>query len=179
MMADLKMILKDNGFQFFLENIKCSKLKSALKSGIRKSLNIIKKKAISNLKQVQFKKGHLDVNKQIKFKNSNGSEYTLPPFKKGIMVKVFKDGSGGRAEIIGKGNNYNLILPMIENGKGTRYTKGSSNGLFKTARKSHSTGSISHTFFTTAVDSTKGDVHNSLQKNLEEAIMKARNKFYK
>ena len=48
-MADLQMILKDGGFTFFLENIKCSKLKSALKSGIRKSLNIIKKTATQNL----------------------------------------------------------------------------------------------------------------------------------
>lgn len=172
-MAELKMILKDNGFQFFLDNIKGSKLKSALKSGLRKTLNIIKRKAVSNLSSVDFKKGKLNVNKQVNFKNSYGTNYTLPSFKQGVMVKVFKDGSGGRAEIIGKGKNYNLLLPMIENGKGKRYTKGRNN------RKAHSTGSIAHTFFTSAVQSTKTQVHESLQKNLEQAIMRAKDKFYK
>lgn len=167
------MILKDGGFQFFLENIKGSKLKTALKNGIRKSLNIIKKKAVSNLMSANFKKGHLNVNKPIKFKNSYGSVYELPSFKKGIMVKVFKDGSGGRAEIIGKGKDYNLILPMIENSKGNRSTKGRNN------RKAHSTGTIGNNFFSTAVEATKYQVHNSLQKNLEDAIMRAKNKFYK
>lgn len=171
-MADLKMILKDGGFQFFLENIKGSKLKSALKSGIRKSLNLIKKQAVNNLKQVDFKKGKLNVNDTVRFKNNQGTVYTLPPFRNAVMVKTFKDGSGGRAEIIGKGKNYNLILPMIENGKGNRFTKGKS-------RKSHSTGSISHTFFTSAVQQTRTEVHNSLQKNLEDAINRAKTKFYK
>lgn len=164
-MADLQMILKDNGFTFFLENIKSSKLKSALKSGIRKSLNIIKRKAVSNLKAENFKSGKLDVTKEVKFKKG-GNVYTLPSFSKGVMVKVFKNGLGGRAEIIGKGKNYNLILPMIENSKGERHTS------------KHSTGSIAHTFFSTAVQSTKQNVHDSLQKNLEDAIIKARNKFY-
>ena len=168
-MAELQMILKDNGFTFFLNNIKGSKLKSALKSGIRKSLGIIKKKAVSNLKQIKFKKGNLNVSNPVTFKNSQGTKYILPSFRSGVMVKVFKDGSGGRAEIIGRGKNYNLILPMIENGKGRRFTKGD---------KPHSTGSIAHTFFTSAVQSTKTEVHNSLQKNLEDAIIKARNKFY-
>lgn len=168
-MAELQMILKDNGFTFFLNNIKGSKLKSALKSGIRKSLGIIKKKAVSNLKQIKFKKGNLNISNPVTFKNSQGTKYILPSFRSGVMVKVFKDGSGGRAEIIGRGKNYNLILPMIENGKGRRYTKGD---------KPHSTGSIAHTFFTSAVQSTKTEVHNSLQKNLEDAIIKARNKFY-
>ena len=172
-MADLKMILKDGGFQFFLENIKGSKLKTALKSGIRKSLNIIKRKAVSNLKQVNFKKGSIDVNKPIKFKNNYGTVYNLPSFKQGIMVKVFKDGSGGRAEIIGRGKNYNLILPMIENSKGIRRTKGRNN------RKEHSTGTIGHNFFSSAIESTKNKVHESLQKNLEDAIIRAKNKFYK
>lgn len=172
-MADLKMILKDGGFQFFLENIKGGKLKSAMKSAIRKSLNIVKKKATQNLRGLEFKSGKLNINDVIKFKNNYGTTYTLPPFKNGIMVKPFKDGSGGRVEIIGKGKNYNLILPMIENGKGERFTKGKNN------RKAHSTGSISHTFFTSAVQETKTKVHESLEKNLHDAIMKAKDKFYK
>ena len=107
-MADLQMILKDGGFTFFLENIKGSKLKSALKSGIRKSLTIIKKKATQNLKAITFKDGKkLDVNKPVIFKNSYGTEYNAAPFKKAIAVKVFKDGSGGRAEIIHRDSDKN------------------------------------------------------------------------
>ena len=116
-MADLQMILKDGGFTFFLENIKGSKLRSALKSGIRKSLNIIKKKATQNLKAITFKDGKkLDVNKPVIFKNNYGTEYNAAPFKKAIAVKVFKDGSGGRAEIIHRDSdkNWNPILKMME-----------------------------------------------------------------
>ena len=181
-MADLQMILKDGGFTFFLENIKGSKLKSALKSGIRKSLTIIKKKATQNLKAITFKNGkNLDVNKPVIFKNSYGTEYNAAPFKKAIAVKVFKDGSGGRAEIIHRDSdkNWNPILKMMEASKGNRETSGNSHQGIKRGRKAHSTGSIAHTFFTNAVESTKTQVHNSLQRNLEDAIIRAKNKFYK
>jgi len=176
------MILKDGGFTFFLENIKGSKLKSALKSGVRKSLNIIKKKATQNLKAITFKNGKkLDVNKEVYFKNSYGTVYNAAPFKKAITVKVFKDGSGGRAEIIQRHSdkNWNPILKMIEASKGQRETSGNSHQGVKKGRKAHSTGSIAHTFFTNAVETTKSQVQQSLQKNLEDAIMRAKNKFYK
>jgi hypothetical protein len=181
-MADLQMILKDGGFTFFLENIKGSKLKSALKSGIRKSLNIIKKTATQNLKAITFKDGKkLDVNRPVYFKNSYGTVYNAAPFKKAIAVKVFKDGSGGRAEIIHRDSdkNWNPILKMMEASKGNRETSGNSHQGIKRGRKAHSTGSIAHTFFTNAVESTKTQVHNSLQRNLEDAIIRAKNKFYK
>lgn len=181
-MANLKMILKDGGFTFFLQNIKGSKLKTALKSGLRKSLNIIKKQATQNLKAITFKNGkQLDINKLVKFKNSYGTVYNAAPFKKAITVKVFRDGSGGRAEIIHRGSdkNWNPILKMIEASKGNRETSGNSHKSKNKGRKAHSTGSIAHTFFTTAVQSTKSQVQSSLQKNLEDAIMRARDKFYK
>ena len=90
-MSDLKMILNDGGFTFFLENVKGSKLKTALKSGIRKSLNIVKKKATQNLKTITFKNGkHLDVNKDVKFKNSYGTVYNVASFRKGIVTKLKK-----------------------------------------------------------------------------------------
>lgn len=181
-MAELQMILKDGGFTFFLENVKGSKLKSALKSGLRKSLNIIKKQATSNLKAISFKSGKkLDVNKEVDFKNSYGTHYYAAPFKKGIVTKLKRDGSSGRVEIITKDNdkNWNPILKMIEAGKGDRQTTGNSHQGIKKGRKAHSTGSIAHTFFTSAVNSTKQQVQTSLQKNLEDAIMRARYKFYK
>lgn len=181
-MSDLKMILNDGGFTFFLENVKGSKLKTALKSGIRKSLNIVKKKATQNLKTITFKNGkHLDVNKDVKFKNSYGTVYNVASFRKGIVTKLKKDGSGGRVEIITKqtDKNWNPLLKMMEASKGNRKTSGNSHKGLKKGRKAHSTGSIAHTFFTNAVQSTKGEVHNSLQKNLEESIMRAKERFYK
>lgn len=178
-MAALTMKTDDGGFRFFLENVKGSKLKSALKSGLRKSLNIIKKQAVQNLANTEFKSGKVNVNKQVRFKNSQGTVYMLPSFKSGVMVKVKKDGSGGRAEIIGKGKNANLILPMIEAGKGERHTKGIKIvNHHKMRVQSRSTGSITHTFFTSAVNSTKGQVQSALQKGLEDAITKAKEKYY-
>lgn len=181
-MTDLKMILNDGGFTFFLENVKGSKLKTALKSGIRKSLNIIKKKATQNLQAISFKNGKkLDVNKEVDFKNSYGTHYYAAPFKKAITVKVKKNGDGGRVQIMSNpiSNNWNPILKMIEVSKGNRQTTGNSHTKRKQGRKAHSTGSIAHTFFTNAVETSKQQVHDSLQKNLDDAIMRARNKFYK
>lgn len=181
-MADLQMILSDGGFTFFLENIKGSKLKSALKNGIRKSLNIIKKKATQNLKAITFKNGkRLDINKKVVFKNSYGTEYDAAPFKKAIVTKVKRDGTGGRVEIITKHDdkNWNPILKMMEASKGKRETSGNSHKGKKQGRKAHSTGSIAHTFFTNAVQSSKAEVHSSLQKNLEDSIMRAKERFYK
>jgi hypothetical protein len=181
-MTDLRMILNDGGFTFFLENVKGSKLKSALKSGLRKSLNIIKRKATSNLKAITFKNGKkLDVNKEVDFKNSYGTHYYAAPFKKGIVTKLKRDGSSGRVQIMTKDTdkNWNPILKMIEASKGERKTSGNSHQGIKKGRKAHSTGSIAHTFFTSAVNSTKQQVQTSLQKNLEDAIMRARDKFYK
>lgn len=181
-MADLQMILKDGGFTFFLENVKGSKLKTSLKSGLRKTLGIIKKEATKNLKAITFKNGKkLDVNKDVSFKNSYGNTYSAAPFKKAIAVKVFKDGSGGRTEIIHRPSdkNWNPILKMMEASKGKRETSGNSHQGIKKGRKAHSTGSIAHTFFTSAVQSTKNQVQTSLQRNLEVAINRAKEKFYK
>lgn len=164
----IKTSFDDGGFTFFLQNIKGSKLKTALKSGLRKSLNIIKKKAVENLKGLKFKKGSLNTSEKVLFKKYHKGQktlYVLPSFASGVMVKLFKDGSGGRAEIIGKGKNYNPILKMIENGKGNRRTN------------KHSTGSIARNFFSSAVSSTKTQVQQSLQKNLEQAIIRAKERF--
>lgn len=161
----VRMTFDDGGFSYFLQNIKGSKLKQALKSGLRKTLNIIKQKATQNLKAVSFKSGSVSVDKPILFTNKQGAKYVLPSFRKGIMTKVSKDGTSGRVELIGKGSNYNPILKMIEAGKGTRQTK------------HHSTGSITHTFFSNAVTETKDKVQSSLQKHLDDAINKAHDKW--
>lgn len=181
-MADFYTKFDDNGFRFFLQNVKGSKIKTALKSGLRKSLNIVKKKAVENLKAVKFKNGKtLDTKGEVLFKNSYGSLYVAAPFSKGVVVKLKKDGSSGRVQIITKSTdkNWNPILKMMEASKGKRETSGNSHKGIKKGRKAHSTGSIAHTFFTSAVNATKSQVQQSLQKNLDEAINRAREKFNK
>lgn len=181
-MADFYTKFDDNGFRFFLTNIKGGKLKTALKGGIRKSLNIVKKKAVENLKAIKFKNGRsLDTKGEVVFKNSYGNRYVVAPFSKGVVIKLKKDGSSGRVEIITKDSdkNWNPILKMIEASKGKRETSGNSHQGIKRGRKAHSTGSIAHTFFTSAVQTTKSQVQQSLQKNLDDAINRAREKFYK
>ena len=178
----LKGRFHENGFTYFLENVKGNKLKTALKSGLRKSLNIIKKKTVQNLKSIKFKNGKtLNTNKAILFKNNYGETYVTAPFSKGVVVKLKKDGSSGRVQIITKDTdkNWNPILTMMEASKGKRETSGNSHKGIKKGRKAHSTGSIAHTFFTNAVQSTKSEVQQSLQRNLDEAINKAREKFSK
>ena len=181
----IKAKFDDKGFSYFLENVKGGKIKTALKSGLRKSLNIVKKKAIANLKAISFKNGKslssFAMSKGVLFKNSYGEQYTAAPFSKAVTVKLKKDGSSGRVQIIHKqtDKNWNPILKMMEASKGERETTGNSHKGIKKGRKAHSTGSIAHTFFTSAVQSTKTQVQESLQKNLDEAINKAREKFYK
>ena len=170
----------DGGFRYFLQNVKGSKLKTALKSGIRKTLGIIKKEAVKNLKAISFKNGtKLNATEKVLFKNKYGTPYIVAPFSKGVVVKMKKDGSKGRVEIITKDTdkNWNPILKMMEASRGKRQTDGNSHTGRKQGRKAHSTGSIAHTFFTNAVKSTQTEVQRSLQENLEDAIMRAKEKF--
>lgn len=173
-MSNLRMILDDGGFTFFLDNVKGGKLKSALKSGVRKSLNIIKKQVVSNLRNLQFKSGQLDINKPVKFKNSYGSDYTLPSFKQGVLTRAYRDGGGGVITISPKNRTKNnFILAMMENSKGIRRTKG------RNDRKAHSTGSIKKDFFRIGLDAKRDEAHRTLEQHLHDAITKARNNFYK
>jgi len=145
----------DNGFINFLNNVKPTKLKSPLKSAIRKSLNIIKKSAKSNLKQVT--------------PNYNKKDKYGLTLQDGIVVKVDKDALSGRAEIISKGRKNNFKLKFFENGTASRYTKKKS---FRGSMKA--TG-----FFSSAVNSTKSKVDESLKKNLEDSLNKAFQKYAK
>lgn len=149
----------DNGFHDFLQNAKPSQLKSALKAGLRKSLNIIRKQARTNLRAVTPA-----YNKKDKW------GLTL---QGGIIVKVKKDGLGGRAEIISRSKNANFKLKFFENGTAERFVK-TKNG------KRASRGAMKATpFFTPAVQSTKGAVHSSLQENLDVSLKKAFDKYTK
>lgn len=145
----------DNGFSIFLNEVRPNKIKSALKSGMRKSLGIIKRQAVSNLRQVTPN-----------YKKKDKWGLTL---QGGILVKVNKDGLGGRAEIMGRGGKANFKLKFFENGTKTRKTrKGYNRGQMKTTP-----------FFTPAVNSTKSQVHEALQTNLDESLRRAYNKYAK
>ena len=170
----LELRLDDAAFKNFLENVKGTKLKSALRQGLRKSLMIIKKKAVSNLQAVSFKKGKLNVSRPVWFKKG-GKIYNLPSFRTGVMVRVARSGGAGNVSIYKKngGKDYNLLLAMIHNAKGDRSTKGGK-------RAPHSTGKIGpHNFFGDAVQQTKQEVQDNLQKNLNDAIKRAQDKYNK
>lgn len=177
----LEMRLDDAAFRNFLENVKGSKLKSALRQGLRKTLMIIKKKAVSNLQAVSFKTGKLNVSRPVWFKKYYGGSkkiYNLPSFRTGVVVRVAKSGGVGNVSIYKKETckDYNLLLPMIHNAKGDRSTKGKGSGT----RAPHSTGKIGpHTFFGDAVQQTKQEVQDNLQKNLNDAIKRAQDKYNK
>lgn len=175
----LKMSLDDKNFVIWMNNVKGTKLKAALKSGLRKSLNIIKKKAVENLKTITWKNGKgVNLDKDVTFKNAYGVEYGAAPFKKGIVIKLKKSAISGRVEIITKNTdkNWNPILKMWENSKGNRETSGNSHKGIKRGRKAHSTGTIGRFFFSDAIKKTRNEVQSSLQKNLDDAIMIAKRK---
>lgn len=185
-MADqLELKFNDNGFREFLDNVKVSKLRGALRTGMRKSLNIIKKQAVTNLKAIRFKKGGLDTSNAVIFKNSNGKKYIYPAFPKSILVRVAKSGKVGNVAIRKPSDKAsNPILTMIQNAKGERFTKGRGQGFIKgnesTRKKTHSTGSIGpHNFFGDAVEQTKARVENELRTNVLNAIEKAKERYLK
>ena len=145
------IIFNDNGFRLFLENIKPSKLKTPLKSAIRKSLGITKKAAKDNLKQVTPN-----------YKKPDRWGLTL---QGGIVVKVKKDALSGRVEIMSKSKTNNFKLKFFENGTTERHNK---------TRKNAFRGSIKATnFFSNAVNQTKSKVDESLRKNLDESLHRA------
>ena len=171
---DIRMQFNDGGLEKFLEEVRPSKLKSAFRSAIRKSLNIIKKKTLQNMREISFKEGKkLDTGTPVIFKNNYGTKYLYPPFRQSVFVRVAKSGKVGNVAIRkpSEPRKSNPILTMIHNAKGERKTKG------RFGRKAHSTGSIGpHKFFQSAVNSTKTEVQNSLEKNVMDAINKVKEK---
>ena len=172
----LKTEFDDGGFKYFLKNLEPKKMKAPFSAAIRKSLQIVKKATIQNLKGLSFKNGKkLNVRKPVimkthYWKTKTGS-YTFPSFSNSVVVKTAKRSLSGFVTILSSNKlKRNPILSMIERSKGTRFTKGGSK------RKSHSTGSIAHSFFTPAVNSTKEQVRRQLKDNVYAAINKVREK---
>ena len=112
--------------------------KAAIKSGLRKSGNIIKKQTVSNMK---------------------GASAELGKMKKDVHVKVYKNASGVRVDILDyrKTDSKAFILKFFELGTKFRYTKHP-----RAAR-----GAITAThFFKAAVDAKTSESQRVLQDNI-------------
>lgn len=146
-----------NGYDVWLENINPNKLKTALRSGLKKTLQIVQKQAKDNLKSVTPNY------------NSSNNKWGLRLIK-GVMTKLYKAQKNdvrGVVEIMGKGKSADFRLKFFENGTQARFTK---NGWHRGKMKSTP-------FFNPAVESTKGEVEASLDGNYQEALENAYNKF--
>lgn len=174
------MKLYDYGFEKWLDNIQPTKLRTALRAGLRKSLNIITKQAKKNLKGVT--------------KNYNrGSNKWGLKLIKGIVTKIYKKSESkykitGVSEIIGQGKkNSDFRLKFFELGTVDRYIKNKSTkpyahkkGYKKNVFGKKSTNGFGYRgrmkatpFFSTAVNSKKAEVEQSMEKNFQEALERA------
>lgn len=133
--------------------------KKAYRDGIRKSLTIVRKEAISRLRSV--------VGKGASRRKDNYGK-TL---ESGVKYKVYKDVSGGNVNILG-----NYKLKWFELGTKPRYNWRKKNPQ-KSLKKKRFTGQIraSH-FFTKAYESKEKEVFSTLEKNIADAIKKINNK---
>lgn len=179
-MNNTEFILDDKPFMAFLDSMKTTKFKQSLNSGARKSLQIVKKQGIENLKTlVKWKNGRsVNVDKEVVFKKYSGGKrnnYKVDSFKKTFKIKTKRGTLESRVEIIHNKSGYNPLLTMMESSKGERYTKGSFK-LFKKSKLPHSTGSIGRRFFSKAIQQTQTQVYKDLQSNIHNAIIRAKNK---
>lgn len=170
------MKLYDYGFEKWLDNIQPTKLRTALRAGLRKSLNIITKQAKKNLKGVT------------KNYNRGNNKWNLKLIK-GIVTKIYKNDKyniTGVSEIIGKGKGADFRLKFFELGTKERYIKSKTtkpythkkgykkNSFGKKSTKFGYRGKMKATpFFTPAVNSKKEEVEQSMEKNFQEALERA------
>lgn len=142
-----------------LGNLDSKLRKKAYRDGIRKSLVIVRKAAISRLRSV--------VGKGASRRKDNYGK-TL---ESGIRYKVYKDASGGNVNILG-----NYKLKFFEIGTKDRYNRRKKT-TGKWLKKHRYVGHIKAThFFQQATDSKEKEVFNTLEKNIADAIRKINNK---
>lgn len=177
MSDNVKLTLKDYGFYTWLENIKPNKLKTALRQGLKKSLDIITKEAKKNLKQVTPNY------------NRGNNKWGLKLIK-GVVTKIYKradakDDIKGVSEIMGQGKRSDFRLKFFENGTKDRYIK-KSGGMVHLTKKSNSGTKLgfrgkmkAKPFFNPAIESKETEVHNEMEKNFQDSLEKAFDKFCK
>lgn len=157
-MSKVRVEIDDSQVQAVFNALSIKKQKKVLKDGLRKSANILVRKARQLL--------------AMKVKNTNKpNRWNGKSMKSGIKT-VMENESTAKVHIMG-----DFRLKFFEKGTKPRRTKGK-------LRKSHSTGSISSSkfhFFDTAKGVSEKQVFDSLNENIkrsiENAILKGKNRF--
>lgn len=116
--------------------------RTAVKAGMRRSLNIIKRKAVANYKQ----------------------EYPGSDLYKAIHAKVYRTGTGAMIDLIflPKSRAKAYVLRFLNAGTAMRATKEGYDRGFVSASN----------FFSDAVESTKSQAQAELMRNVNEAVVK-------
>lgn len=138
-------------FKIILDRLTPKEYKTAFRKSIREALNILRKKAIANLKGVTTK-----IDKKDQYNNT---------LRKGIQLKVYPEELEGIVHIMG-----NFKLKWFQNGTVDRYAK---RYRGKPMKKKRFTGKIDASkFFTNAKSQTESAVFNKLNERIQQNIIK-------
>ena len=138
-------------FKIILDRLTPKEYKTAFRKSIREALNILRKKAIANLKGVTTK-----IDKKDQYNNT---------LRKGIQLKVYPEDLEGIVHIMG-----NFKLKWFQNGTVDRYAKRSRG---KPMKRKRFTGKIDASkFFTNAKSQTESAVFNKLNERIQQNIIK-------
>lgn len=138
-------------FKIILDRLTPKEYKTAFRKSIREALNILRKKAIANLKGVTRK-----IDKKDQYNNT---------LRKGIQLKVYPEDLEGIVHIMG-----NFKLKWFQNGTVDRYAK---KYRGKPMKRKRFTGKIDASkFFTNAKSQTESAVFNKLNERIQQNIIK-------
>lgn len=138
-------------FKIILDRLTPKEYKTAFRKSIREALNILRKKAIANLKGVTTK-----IDKKDQYNNT---------LRKGIQLKVYPEDLEGIVHIMG-----NFKLKWFQNGTVDRYAK---RYRGKPMKRKRFTGKIEASkFFTNAKSQTESAVFNKLDERIQQNIIK-------
>ena len=138
-------------FKIILDRLTPKEYKTAFRKSIREALNILRKKAIANLKGVTTK-----IDKKDQYNNT---------LRKGIQLKVYPEELEGIVHIMG-----NFKLKWFQNGTVDRYAK---RYRGKPMKRKRFTGKIEASkFFTNAKSQTESAVFNKLNERIQQNIIK-------
>lgn len=138
-------------FKIILDRLTPKEYKTAFRKSIREALNILRKKAIANLKGVTTK-----IDKKDQYNNT---------LRKGIQLKVYPEDLEGIVHIMG-----NFKLKWFQNGTVDRYAK---KYRGKPMKRKRFTGKIDASkFFTNAKSQTESAVFNKLNERIQQNIIK-------
>ena len=138
-----KIEFSDAELQKALSEMSPKTFRTAVKAGMRRSLNIIKKKAVANYKAA--------------YPGSDRYKY--------IHAKVYRTGTGAMIDLLFlKGNKEARPYVLKFQNAGSK-ERGTKTGYYRGVMPA------SH-FFSEAVESTKSQAQNELMRNVNEAIIK-------